>query len=582
LQFYEFLDNKNQFSNIFKMKKINSYILLLIILFISNSAFSQEKQTISSKPFVLRVPKRQNAVPLIKEEVRYHVEVKEQLIQDQLEAYLDKLLKNKQISENLFATVNVNITNDAAPNGTIEQNLHAKYSVEILSNLKDGIKSQIDDYPSGKYKLGSSNAAMSTMQILKQTIENSLAEFLVKGIKVTIKITGTTDASPIKSAIPYLNDFGSIEDFTYFKNNQVSSISVNAKDGITSNEQLGLLRTFGVRQFMETYIEPLKVTQNSFEHIVETSNEIGGKNRRVTIELVIHEALKNYKANADELAMVNAKNANALEINNSDVDVNIPQNNVSNDNTYALIIGNEDYSSQQTGLNTEVNVDFAIHDAEIFKEYCIKTLGLKNEHIFFYKNATTGKMQQGIKQIERVSAALKENVNIIVYYSGHGLPDEQTKEGYLVPVDVSGNDVTSGIKISELYKRLTANSPSKVTVFLDACFSGAGRNKGLLSLKGVTVRAKDEVLGGNLVVFSSSSGVESSAVYKDKCHGIFTYYLLKKIQETKGDITYEQLYKYVNEQVKLQSILINGKDQTPTILGSGAVINKWENWKLKE
>ena len=96
------------------------------------------------------------------------------------------------------------------------------------------------------------------------------------------------------------------------------------------------------------------------------------------------------------------------------------------------------------------------------------------------------------------------------------------------------------------------------------------------------VKAKEETLGGNLVVFTSSTGEESSAVYKDKSHGIFTYYLLKKMQETKGDVTYEQLYNYVNEQVKLQSIVINSKNQTPTVSGSDAVVNKWENWKLKE
>ena len=96
------------------------------------------------------------------------------------------------------------------------------------------------------------------------------------------------------------------------------------------------------------------------------------------------------------------------------------------------------------------------------------------------------------------------------------------------------------------------------------------------------VKAKEEALNGNLVVFTSSTGEESSAVYKDKSHGIFTYYLLKKIQETKGDVTHEQLYNYVNEQVKLQSVVVNSKNQTPTVAGSDAVVNKWENWKLKE
>ena len=53
-----------------------------------------------------------------------------------------------------------------------------------------------------------------------------------------------------------------------------------------------------------------------------------------------------------------------------DVDINIPVNNKKNPHRYALIIGNEDYSSFQTDLSSEVNVDYAINDAKVFSEYC--------------------------------------------------------------------------------------------------------------------------------------------------------------------------------------------------------------------
>lgn len=569
-----------------------SYIQLLcisVILIAIQSSYSQTTKTISSKTLVYHVPEKQ-LVPEVKREVKQQIENKEQLIQDMLEEYIDKLQQSNQISKNLQTGVNVTVVNEKTPTGEVEQNLHAKYNYEILGNANN-VKGQIDDYPPGKYKLGSSKAAMSTMQILKQTIEKNLSDFLTKGTKVTIKITGTTDASKVLGKIPYTNDYGNIDDFTYFLNDQLSSISVTPTNGITANEQLGMLRTFGVRQFMDTYIEPLKNTKNSYEHYVQTSNEVGGKNRRVSIELIVHDAMKNYKPSAESLAaMSNAgttknnstKNTTQPEISNSDVDINIPKNTTINENTYALIIGNEDYSSEQADLNSEVNVDFARHDAETFKDYCIKTLGIKEEHIIFMKDATAAKMNRGIKKLETISEILKDQMSIIVYYSGHGLPDEKTKDAYIIPVDVSGSDIQSGIKIDDMYARLIKNSPKKVTVFLDACFSGGGRNKGLLSLKGVKVKAKEEALSGNLVVFTSSTGEESSAVYKDKSHGIFTYYLLKKIKETKGDVTYEQLYNYVNEQVKLQSLVINNKNQTPTVSGSDAVINKWENWKLKE
>ena len=52
----------------------------------------------------------------------------------------------------------------------------------------------------------------------------------------------------------------------------------------------------------------------------------------------------------------------------SAVDKNIPRNSKVN-NRYALIIGNEDYASYQSDLDTSQNVPFAAQDAESIKNY---------------------------------------------------------------------------------------------------------------------------------------------------------------------------------------------------------------------
>ena len=46
----------------------------------------------------------------------------------------------------------------------------------------------------------------------------------------------------------------------------------------------------------------------------------------------------------------------------SDVDIDIPRVGTPDPNRYALIIGNEDYSTYQRGLQRESDVEFAIHD----------------------------------------------------------------------------------------------------------------------------------------------------------------------------------------------------------------------------
>ena len=55
-------------------------------------------------------------------------------------------------------------------------------------------------------------------------------------------------------------------------------------------------------------------------------------------------------------------------------------------------------------------------------------------------------------------------------------------------------------------------------------------------MKGVKIKPKEETIAGNMVVFASSSGNESSGIYREQQHGYFTYFLLKKLQETKGEL----------------------------------------------
>ena len=270
-----------------------------------------------------------------------------------------------------------------------------------------------------------------------------------------------------------------------------------------------------------------------------------------------------------------------ISVGKSDVDINIPVNSTQKKtNTYALIIGNEDYSSFQTGLNTEVNVDYAINDAKIFKEYCNKTLGIPEKQIKLLTNATLGQMNQGIAWLNNLAKVDNGNAELIFYYSGHGLPDEQTKESYLMPVDISGTNIAQAIKLTDVYNKLNENPAKKVSVFLDACFSGGARNQGLIAMKGVKINPEEVLITGNMVVFSSSSGDESSGVYREQQHGFFTYFLLKKLQESKGNISYKELSDFIIENVKKETAL-SGKIQTPQVSVSSNVENVWSSWKIK-
>ncbi len=264
-----------------------------------------------------------------------------------------------------------------------------------------------------------------------------------------------------------------------------------------------------------------------------------------------------------------------VSIPQSDVDKNIPQNSINNENTIAIIIANENYQDVSQVSN-------AINDGTIFAEYCKNTLGLPATNVHLVKDATLNNLRREVNWLKKVAQAYKGEVKIVVYYAGHGIPDEATQTSYLLPVDGLGSDVSTGISLKDFYKTLSEIPSKSVMVFLDACFSGATRDGGMMAAaRGVAIKAKAETPKGKLVVFSAAQGDETAYPYTENGHGMFTYYLLKKIQETGGDVTLGDLAEYVKDNVGKKSIVVNGKSQTPTVSSSVTIAEEWKTWKLR-
>ena len=263
-----------------------------------------------------------------------------------------------------------------------------------------------------------------------------------------------------------------------------------------------------------------------------------------------------------------------VKIGKSAVDTDIPETNASNSNTFVIIFANEDYKNV-------ASVPFAKNDGTVFQKYCQKTLGIPTNNIHYVENATFNDMRIQLAWLKDVCDAFEGNAAVIVYYAGHGIPDEASKSAYLLPIDGDGRYVQSAYKLDDMYQKLGAMRARSVTVFMDACFSGSKREDGMLaSARGVAIKVKSGVPQGKMVVFSAASGDETAYPNTDEQHGMFTYYLLKKLQDTKGDVTLQELGNYITTNVRQQSIVQNGKSQTPTVTPSSDAAD-WQTWKLK-
>lgn len=260
----------------------------------------------------------------------------------------------------------------------------------------------------------------------------------------------------------------------------------------------------------------------------------------------------------------------------SDVDMNLPETAQENVGTLALVIGNENYANVPP-------VQYALNDASMFAEYCRKVLGVPEKQVLYLPDATYGALVGAVADVKNIAETFRAGeLNLIFYYAGHGIPNEQTKDAYLMPVDADAQKTNICYSTSKLISDLSSTGARSIVVFLDACFSGAQRGEGVLAEnRSVAIKPKEVVPKGPMVMFSSAMGDETAWPYKEKGHGLFTYFLLKKLQQTRGQATLDELSDYLVMQVRRQSAL-NLKKQTPTVVPSVTIGEEWRQWKLKD
>lgn len=242
----------------------------------------------------------------------------------------------------------------------------------------------------------------------------------------------------------------------------------------------------------------------------------------------------------------------------------------------AVVIGNANYSTGGTP-----NVDFALQDARVMKQYLTTTFGYDPANIIYLENATLAKMYEVFGTDNDYQGKLFKWVKpgqsrIFIYYVGHGAPDQESGEGYFVPVDATPQYIrTSGYKLSTFYENLAKIPAVQKTVVIDACFSGSSANGQLLQgVSGLTARLKSEPKASTAAdILLTSAGMNQVAGwYPEKGHSLFTYFFLKGIQGSAdtnrdGTITLGEMKAWLNDQVPYMARRLTGNEQQPVLLG---------------
>lgn len=248
---------------------------------------------------------------------------------------------------------------------------------------------------------------------------------------------------------------------------------------------------------------------------------------------------------------------------------------------YAVILGVNKYE-------TLANAPYADNDALLMKDYFEKVLGIPQGNIIMLTNneVTLTKMKKifnaNYGDLQKVIT--KDKSEIFVFFSGHGIPDKSGNNTYLMPYDGIKEDLENfAYSTTRLYDDLVALAAKKVTVILDACFSGSSRKsekigeENLIAQKGIRIIMKKPWINNpDFVMIHSSTGEETSLGLDASETGLFTYYFCAALQGNADEnsdkkITFGEIKKYVTEKVNEHSKKISGT-QNPEFKGDENLI----------
>jgi WD40 repeat protein len=239
-----------------------------------------------------------------------------------------------------------------------------------------------------------------------------------------------------------------------------------------------------------------------------------------------------------------------------------------------------------TYKNSKYNLNYCVSDAQAV----VDCLSKRGQGIFrgilvqtaFDEQAARSGIEAALKRVEQ--DARPEDV-FVLYYAGHGVMSEGTKQKpadfYLVPTDVTqmyGNDALlaekgiSAAQLKEISQRIEAR---KQLVILDACQSGAVVDafamRGAAEEKAIAQLARS----AGLTVLAAALSKQLATEFKELGHGLFTYTLLQGIEggadgsPKDGRVTVSELSGYVQARIPELSKRYRGEPQYPNVYVRG-------------
>ena len=248
----------------------------------------------------------------------------------------------------------------------------------------------------------------------------------------------------------------------------------------------------------------------------------------------------------------------------------------------AVIVGNRAYTHRDVP-----EVTFAHRDADAFRRYVVDVLGYDPENIVDLRDATRGELFDAFGTLADPQGLLWSYLDpdggsqVVVFYSGHGVPGVNDGRGYLLPVDADPKAAENdGYPIDLLYENLGGlPEAGSVRVYLDACFSG-GSHEGVLIRDASPVYltpALPEGVGEKVVSLTAASGKQVASWDRKAEHGLFTHHLLDALYgggdaDGDGRVTAQEAKAYLDRHMTRAARRQHRRVQEASLSGAEGVV----------
>jgi hypothetical protein len=203
-------------------------------------------------------------------------------------------------------------------------------------------------------------------------------------------------------------------------------------------------------------------------------------------------------------------------------------------NYFALVIAVQDYDDPNIN-----DLDHPIRDAARFIDIIQSEYNFKKENVQFMKNPTKADI---IGKLHSMRSQVGPEDNLLIYYAGHGLWDEEMQTGYWLPKNASRDNPVDWLPNTDLTNYLNVLKTKHTLLIADACFSG-GIFKSRSAFNNILAVEK-------LYKLTSRKAITSGSLSEVPDKSVFIEYLIKRLDENnKKYLPAEQLYSSMKDAV---------------------------------